>query len=283
MMHLALYLEAGTHQGGWRHPDSAASGSVDWRLYKKIAQRAEAARLDLLFVADKLSIDDNYGGHFANTVKYRPVVRPEPLTLLAALAAVTDHIGIGGTVSSSYSAPYTAARQLANIDHISGGRAAWNVVTSVSDGEARNHGRPQHFGHGARYERAEEFIDVVQKLWDSWGDDALLKDAANGLFADPSAGYQRAHSRQQRALPVRDPAGSGTWHDGGRGGQVVRREPVVFLAGGVAAAGGRAVAGMVPRRGLRRLCDPAAVSGGRGRSVPRAGSAAAAGRGGVSA
>ena len=186
MMHLALYLEAGTHQGGWRHPDSAASGSVDWRLYKKIAQRAEAARLDLLFVADKLSIDDNYGGHFADTVKYRPVVRPEPLTLLAALAAVTDRIGIGGTVSSSYSAPYTAARQLANIDHISGGRAAWNVVTSVSDGEARNHGRLQHFGHGERYERAEEFIDVVQKLWDSWGDDALLKDAANGLFADPS-------------------------------------------------------------------------------------------------
>jgi len=186
MMHLALYLEAGTHQGGWRHPDSAASGSVDWRLYKKIAQRAEAARLDLLFVADKLSIDDNYGGHFADTVKYRPVVRPEPLTLLAALAAVTDHIGIGGTVSSSYSAPYTAARQLANIDHISGGRAAWNVVTSVSDGEARNYGRPQHFAHGERYERADEFIEVVQKLWDSWGDDALLKDAANGLFADPS-------------------------------------------------------------------------------------------------
>ncbi|WP_213875804.1 LLM class flavin-dependent oxidoreductase [Pseudomonas sp. dw_358] len=185
-LHLALYLEAGTHQGGWRHPDSAASGGIDWRLYKKIARRAEAACLDMLFVADKLSIDDNYGGHFAHTVKYRPVARPEPLTLLAALAAVTEHIGIGGTVSSSYSAPYTAARMLANIDHISGGRAAWNVVTSVSDGEARNHGRSEHFAHGERYERAEEFIDVVQKLWDSWGDDALVKDVENGLYADPS-------------------------------------------------------------------------------------------------
>lgn len=186
MMHLALYLEAGTHQGGWRHPDSAASGGVDWRLYKKIARRAEAACLDMLFVADKLSIDDNYGGHFSETVKYRPVARPEPLTLLAALAAVTDQIGIGGTVSSSYSAPYTAARMLANIDHISGGRVAWNVVTSVSDGEARNHGRTEHFAHGERYGRASEFIEVVQKLWDSWGDDALVKNTREGLYADPA-------------------------------------------------------------------------------------------------
>ncbi|WP_277964317.1 LLM class flavin-dependent oxidoreductase [Pseudomonas sp. RIT-To-2] len=186
MMHLALYLEAGIHQGGWRHPDSATRGGVDWPLYKKIAKRAEAACLDMLFVADKLSIDDNYGGHFADTVKYRPVARPEPLTLLAALAAVTDRIGLGGTVSSSYSAPFTAARMLANIDHLSGGRAAWNVVTSVSDGEARNHGRATHYAHGERYQRAEEFIDVVRKLWDSHGDDALVRDVASGVHGDPS-------------------------------------------------------------------------------------------------
>lgn len=186
MMHLALYLEAGIHQGGWRHPDSAIGGGVDWRLYKKIARRAEAACLDMLFVADKLSIDDSYGGHFADTVKYRSVARPEPLTLLAALAAVTDRIGVGGTVSSSYSAPYTAARMLANIDHISDGRAAWNVVTSVSDGEARNHGRTAHFAHGERYARAEEFIEVVRKLWDSHGDHAVVQDAASGVYGDPS-------------------------------------------------------------------------------------------------
>ena len=185
MMHLALYLEAGVHQGGWRHPDSASTGTIDWRLYKKIARRAEEACLDMLFVADKLSIDDNYGGDFADTVKYRPVVRPEPLTLLAALAAVTDRIGVGGTVSSSYSPPYSAARMLANIDHISGGRSAWNVVTSVSDGEARNYGRSEHYSHAERYGRADEFIDVVQKLWDSWGDGALVTDAESGVYADP--------------------------------------------------------------------------------------------------
>lgn len=185
MMHLALYLEAGTHQGGWRHPASASTGSVDWPLYKHIARRAEAAKLDLLFVADKLSIDDNYGGHFAETVKRRAVVRPEPLTLLSALAAVTDRIGVGGTLSSSYALPYSAARMLANIDHISGGRAAWNLVTSVSDGEARNFGRPEHYSHAERYARAAEFIDVVRNLWDSWQDDALVLDRETGVYADP--------------------------------------------------------------------------------------------------
>lgn len=196
MMHLALYLEAGTHQGGWRHPDSASTGTVDWPLYKKIARRAEAAKLDMLFVADKLSIDDNFGGHFSETVRYRAVVRPEPLTLLSALAAITDNIGIGGTISSSYALPYTAARMLANIDHISAGRAAWNVVTSVSDGEARNFGRPSHFLHAERYDRAAEFIDVVQKLWDSWGDDALLLDVDQGVYADPEAFHYIEHQGQ---------------------------------------------------------------------------------------
>ena len=111
-MHLVLYLEAGTHLGGWRLPESATSGTVDWPLYRKVAQRAEAAKLDMVFVADKLSIDDNYGQHFADTVKYRLVTRPEPLTLLAALAAVTDHIGLGGTISSSYANPFAAGQKI---------------------------------------------------------------------------------------------------------------------------------------------------------------------------
>jgi FMN-dependent oxidoreductase (nitrilotriacetate monooxygenase family) len=185
MMHLALYLETGVHQGGWRHPECSSTGGMDWPIYKAVAKRAEAACLDMVFVADKLSIDDNYGGHFSHTVKYRPVVRPEPMTLLSALAAVTDRIGLGGTVSSSYQPPYSTARMLANIDHISGGRAAYNVVTSVSDGEARNYGRDEHFSHAARYERASEFIEVVQKPWDSWGDDALLHKSSDGFYADP--------------------------------------------------------------------------------------------------
>lgn len=185
-MHLALYLEAGTHLGGWRLPESATAGGVDWPLYRQIATRAEAAKIDMLFVADKLSIDDNFGKHFADTVKYRLVTRPEPMTMLAALAAVTDRIGLGGTISSSYANPFAAARTIANIDHISGGRAAWNLVTSVSDGEARNFGRDAHYSHEERYRRALEFADVVTKLWDSWEDGALVIDKASGVFADPA-------------------------------------------------------------------------------------------------
>ncbi|MBC3478007.1 LLM class flavin-dependent oxidoreductase [Pseudomonas taiwanensis] len=202
-MHLALYLETGIHQGGWRHPDCSISGGMDWKVYKAVAKRAEAACLDMVFVADKLSIDDNYGQHFAQSVRYRPVVRPEPMTLLSALAAVTDKIGVGGTVSSSYQPPYSVARMLANIDHISGGRAAWNVVTSVSDGEARNYGRSHHYSHAERYEKASEFIDVVTRLWDSWGDGALLPRTEDGFYADPE--HMRYINHNGRHFTVKGP------------------------------------------------------------------------------
>ncbi|WP_313611802.1 NtaA/DmoA family FMN-dependent monooxygenase [Pantoea piersonii] len=185
MMNIALYLDAGIHQGGWRHPEAVSSGGTNWPLFRRIAQQAEAAKLDMIFVADKLAIDDIYGGDLSATVRSRPQGWSEPLTLLAALAAVTDRIGLGGTVSSSYSLPYTTARQLANIDHLSGGRAAWNLVTSVSDAEARNFGRDSHYSHAERYARAAEFITLMKKLWDSFDDDAIVIDKANALFARP--------------------------------------------------------------------------------------------------
>lgn len=193
MMNLALYLDSGIHQGGWRHPRAATTGGSNWPLYRKIAQRAEAAKLDMIFVADKLAIDDVYGGHLAHTVQHRQVGWSEPLTLLAALAAVTDRIGLGGTVSSSYSDPYTTARQLANIDHISGGRAAWNVVTSLTHAEARNFGRSQHFSHEDRYRRAAEFIDVMKALWDSFEEDALVVEKNSARFADPARFHRVDH------------------------------------------------------------------------------------------
>lgn len=193
MMNLALYLDSGIHQGGWRHPRAATTGGSNWPLYRKIAQRAEAAKLDMIFVADKLAIDDVYGGHLAHTVQHRQVGWSEPLTLLAALAAVTDRIGLGGTVSSSYSDPYTTARQLANIDHISGGRAAWNVVTSLTHAEARNFGRSQHFSHEDRYRRAAEFIDVMKALWDSFEEDALVVEKNSARFADPARFHRFDH------------------------------------------------------------------------------------------
>ena len=105
MMNIALYLDAGIHQGGWRHPEAVSSGGTNWPLFRRIAQQAEAAKLDMIFVADKLAIDDIYGGDLSATVRSRPQGWSEPLTLLAALAAVTDRIGLGGTVSSSYSLP----------------------------------------------------------------------------------------------------------------------------------------------------------------------------------
>lgn len=203
MMNLALYLDAGIHQGGWRHPDAVASGGTNWPLYRTVAQRAEAAKLDMIFVADKLAIDDIYGGDLSKTVHSRQVGWAEPLTLLAALAAVTDRIGLGGTVSSSYSVPYSTARMLANIDHISGGRAAWNVVTSLSDTEARNFGREKHYSHAERYARAEEYIALMKALWDSFEEDAIIIDKENAQFASPESFHYINHHSD--AFDVRGP------------------------------------------------------------------------------
>jgi FMN-dependent oxidoreductase (nitrilotriacetate monooxygenase family) len=184
-MHLALFVTPdGIHHGGWRHP-SADPGRGDFAFFKALAQRAEAAKLDLLFVADKLGIDDIFGGDIATTIRYRPSRGTEPLTLLSALAAVTERIGLGGTLSTSYAEPYHAARLFASLDHLSEGRAAWNAVTSVSDAEARNFGRDEHYPHDVRYARAAEFIDVVGRLWDSWEEEAVAPDKAAGTFADP--------------------------------------------------------------------------------------------------
>ncbi|PWC74142.1 LLM class flavin-dependent oxidoreductase [Azospirillum sp. TSH64] len=203
-MHLALFCtEAGMHAGGWRHPDAGAVRPFDLGFYRELALKAEAAKLDMLFVADKLGLDDLYGGGVAATVARRPNARPEPLTLIAALAGATDRIGLGATVSTSYAEPYHVARMVATIDHLSGGRAAWNAVTSVSDSEARNFGRAAHLDHASRYERADEFIDVVRKLWDSWEEDAIRPDKESGRFADDRRVHYIDH--EGRHFRVRGP------------------------------------------------------------------------------
>lgn len=187
-MHLALYLsETGAHLGAWRHPEAVHVPPLDLDFYRRLARKAEDACLDFVFLADKLAVDDIYGGDFAPTVRTRALPQHvEPFTVLSALAGATSRIGLAGTVSASYAQPYTTARVLATLDHLSGGRAAWNVVTSVSDGEARNHGLDRHLDHDARYEKAEEFVSVVKRLWDSWGDDWLLRDAVGGRYGDPA-------------------------------------------------------------------------------------------------
>lgn len=183
-LHLALFLETtGCHYAGWRMPASTpVPHASDWKTLKTLALKAEAAKFDMVFMADKLSIDDIYNSSFNEAVRHRVIERPEPFSVLSALGAVTEKIGLAGTVSSSFSQPFAAARTLATLDHLTGGRAGWNVVTSTSDAEAANYGQ-QLLSHDKRYLKAEAFIDAVRRLWDSWEDDAIEGDRQHGVYA----------------------------------------------------------------------------------------------------
>lgn len=187
-LHLGLFLMPnGHHFGGWRHPEAHITRHLDFAAYQDIARKAEAARLDMIFIADRLAVDDIYGADFREAVRYRPSTSAEPITLIAALSAVTRHIGLAATASTTYNEPFHVARMFASMDHLSGGRIAWNAVTSTSDGEAHNFSRAEHLDRDTRYRRAGEFLEVVTGLWDSWGQDALLADKDSGEFYDPSA------------------------------------------------------------------------------------------------
>jgi FMN-dependent oxidoreductase (nitrilotriacetate monooxygenase family) len=175
----------GVGWGDWRHPDANPAASTDFRYYKRQAQLAEAGKFDFLFVADSVFITPQSSPHYLN--------RFEPLTVLSGLAAVTDHIGLVATLTVSYSEPYTVARQFASLDHVSGGRAGWNVVTSWLEGSAANYGKAEHPKHETRYKIAAEYLDVVQGLWDSWEDDALTHDKASGQFFDPAKLHRLDH------------------------------------------------------------------------------------------
>jgi FMN-dependent oxidoreductase (nitrilotriacetate monooxygenase family) len=166
------------HYGSWRHPDGDPERHK-FSFYKKVARIAERGKMDMFFVADKLAVFDNEALR-----THSSYIRMEPISLLSALAAVTENIGLAGTLSTTYNEPYHAARKFATLDHLSGGRAAWNVVTSTNDEEARNFGRDSHLDHERRYERAREFLEVAKGLWDSWEDDAFVLDKESGVFAD---------------------------------------------------------------------------------------------------
>lgn len=179
----------GDHRMSWRHPDAPGREIFDLSYYRSLAEAAEDACLDTIFVADHVAMWDTYESniaHYANA-------RLEPVTMLAALAAVTHHIGLIVTVSASYSEPYNIARAFASLDHISNGRFGWNVVTSGMNEEAMNFGREANIEHAIRYERAEEFLDVAKALWDSVEDDALLLDKKSGFFADPTRIHRINH------------------------------------------------------------------------------------------
>jgi len=182
-LHLALFLETtGCHYSGWRMPGAAQANPADWATIKSLAQKAEAAKFDLIFMADKLSVDDIYGESVVEAVRHRVTERPEPFSVLSAIGVVTEKIGLAGTVSSSVIQPFAAARTLATLDHLTGGRAGWNVVTSTSDAEAANFGQTL-LGHELRYQKAAAFIQAVRTLWDSWADNAIVADRQQGIYA----------------------------------------------------------------------------------------------------
>lgn len=176
-MHFGLFLlGTGSHIAGWRQP-GAMDTFQDIEKVRQIAATAERGLFDLIFMGDNLNADP--ASHPSYTA------RLEPMTLLAAIAGATRHIGLGGTVSTTYADPFSVARAFASLDHISGGRAAWNAVTTSAPAAAANFGT-QHPDHARRYERAGEFVDVVTGLWDCWADDAICADRASGVYIDPA-------------------------------------------------------------------------------------------------
>lgn len=173
----------GTHPAGWRLPDALADCALDIDFWKETALAAERAKIHFIFFADGAAVRsaarDNESLEYVGRIE-----QFEPTTLIAALSAVTSQIGFIATASTTYNDPYTIARKFASLDYISRGRTGWNIVTSWSDAEAKNYNREHHLEHEERYRRAEEFTEIVTGLWDSWEDDAFLRNKATGRYID---------------------------------------------------------------------------------------------------
>ncbi|GAA0965340.1 LLM class flavin-dependent oxidoreductase [Acrocarpospora macrocephala] len=185
-LHLnAFLMGVGHHEAAWRHPRTEPALVTDVKHFQNLARIAERGKLDSVFLADGVALWGN--------VRHNALGGLEPLTLLSAIAAVTEHVGLIATASTTYNEPFHLARKFASLDHISNGRAGWNIVTSASEAEAHNFGieRP---AHRDRYARADEFLDVVTKLWDSWEDDAVVKDRESGIYADTDKIHAVEHS-----------------------------------------------------------------------------------------
>jgi len=192
MLSLGAFVhESGQHVAGWRHPGAHTGAGVDFSQIADAARTAERGLFDLFFLADSSAV--SLTGTPEAQRRMGKVVKFEPITVLSALAAVTSRIGLVATASSTYADPYLLARQFASLDQISCGRAGWNLVTSNNEAEALNHSRTAHIAHADRYDRAIEFAEVVQGLWESWDEDAFIRDADSGLFFDPAKMHPLNH------------------------------------------------------------------------------------------
>jgi FMN-dependent oxidoreductase (nitrilotriacetate monooxygenase family) len=188
---LGAFIPAtGQHVAAWRHPESQPDKAVDFDFIKEQVQLAEKGLFDAYFLADGLAV--NFGQAEKNGYSDK-VAGFEPVTLFAALSTVTKHIGFIATASTTYEEPYLLALKFVSLDHLSHGRAGWNVVTSASESAAANFGYEQQIPHAERYERAQEYVELIKKLWDSWEDDAFLHDKASGVFYDAEKVHNPNH------------------------------------------------------------------------------------------
>ncbi|CAN5326656.1 LLM class flavin-dependent oxidoreductase [soil metagenome] len=182
-LHLGAFMRPiSIHTGAWRYPGAVPDGNFNLPLIARLAQRLEAAKFDAFFMADHLAV---LNMPIDALKRSHTVTSFEPFTLLSALAMVTERIGLVATASTTYDEPYHIARRFASLDHISGGRAGWNIVTTGNPDTSHNFGREAHLEHATRYARAREFYDVVTGLWDSWADDAFVRDVDAGIYFDP--------------------------------------------------------------------------------------------------
>ena len=201
MLKLGAFMRpVSIHTAAWRYPGAFADANFNFAHYQRFAQTLERGRFDAFFMADHLAVMNM---PMAALKRSATVTSFDPMTLLPALAVTTKHLGLVATASTTYNDPYHVARKFASLDHISNGRAGWNVVTSTNPDEALNFGLEQHMDHDERYRRAREFYDVVTGLWDSWADDAFIRDVENGVYFDPAKLHVLNH--KGKYLSVRGP------------------------------------------------------------------------------
>ncbi|MDB5413599.1 MAG: nitrilotriacetate monooxygenase [Rubritepida sp.] len=218
-IHLSFSVHlTGAHPAGWLHPSTQMDGDSDIKAYRRLAKLAEQGLFDLFFIADTPALRVDSLDVWSRYPLFTNVL--EPLTCLSALAGSTEFIGLGGTSTTSFNEPYNVARQFASLDHISGGRAAWNVVTSANDYAARNFGHAALPPHAERYARAREFVQLVLKLWNTWDDDAFIHDREAVRFYDPAKMHPIHHEGAHFKL------------DGGLNiGRTPQGQPVIIQAG----------------------------------------------------
>ena len=217
-MHLGAFMRpVSIHTGAWRFPGAFPDANFNFSHIKRFAQKLEAGKFDAFFMADHLAL---LNMPIEALMRSATVTSFEPMTLLPAIAAVTERIGLIATGSTTYEEPFHVARRFASLDHISGGRAAWNVVTTSNPDASLNFGIDEQMEHGERYQRAREFYDVVTGLWDSWADDAFIRNVKSGIYFDPA--LMRRLEHKGKYFSVRGPLNIG---------RPIQGYPVIVQAG----------------------------------------------------